>query len=260
MNTLDRWFNKVIGTFTPGYTSLVHTETSSHFCKPHQTLTLACGSCGHQYTATLNCGDRLCELCSATTGLRIKKRYKESIKGMKSPKLLTLTLPTTQTLTAQRVRFLRASFSKLRRRKLIKNRLRGGLYSIEIKRSSGRWNVHLHGLIDSAYIPQQTISRLWAKITGAPIVDIRPAWSTSGGLNYVLKYIAKPPTIEGATNQQTYRTSTKGIRMIQDFGSFFNCSVRVMFCCPECGCCEWIAIDYLDILKFEAWDGQGPIP
>lgn len=257
MKTLQEWLYKVNGTSREDAYSLDLTETSSHFY-PHQNLTLLCG-CGYQYVAEINCGNRLCNYCAGKAAWRIRKRYLKLIKNMAQPKLMTLTLPTTRKLTKARIRFIRASFSKIRRQEYYRIRIRGGIYVIEIKKSNGLWNVHIHALINSVYIDEERLCRDWCKLTGAYIADVENAWSTRGGLEYLLKYISKP----GRFNSQdsvVYRESMKGTRLIQDFGNLFNQSVRPLFHCPNCGATEWITVEYMDILKFEAWGGSGLPP
>lgn len=260
MNTLRSWLYKVNGIQGEIPTSLVNTETSSHFCKPHQTLTLVCSSCGHQYVAEINCGDRLCRHCGEKAAWRLRKRYLDNIRKIRNPRLLTLTLPTTKDLTKARVRFIRASFSKLRRRRYVEARMKGGLYSIEIKKSRCRWNIHIHALVTGSYMHQAEISRLWQKITGAVIVDIRKAWGIVNGLDYILKYIAKPPIFRDISDQDAYRKSMKGFRLIQDFGNLFRTTTKTRFYCPDCGCCSWECVEYVDELRLEGWWGWGPIP
>lgn len=50
---------------------------------------------------------------------------------------------------------------------------------------------HYHFLARSKYIPQATISTIWAELTGAPIVDIRRVDPRSSVPRYVVKYLTK---------------------------------------------------------------------
>lgn len=51
--------------------------------------------------------------------------------------------------------------------------------------------LHLHVLYRGEYIPQPLISKWWAEIHGAPIVDIRRAFGRTGAASYLAKYMSK---------------------------------------------------------------------
>lgn len=64
---------------------------------------------------------------------------------------------------------------------------------------------HLHLLVRSGFIPQRALSRHWAELTGAPVVDVRLVSNASGAVNYLAKYLTKQATTPYGIKR--YRTS-----------------------------------------------------
>jgi hypothetical protein len=145
------------------------------------------------------CHDRFCLPCSRARAATIRANLCEHTEGMKL-RFLTLTLAhTDQPLGAQLDRLF-AAFKRLRSKALWKERVRGGVAFLEVKRSerTGRWHPHFHVLLDSDFLPQATISALWLDVTGdSRIVDIRLVRGQHDVANYVTKYVTKP--IQAAT-------------------------------------------------------------
>lgn len=66
---------------------------------------------------------------------------------------------------------------------------------------------HYHLLARCGYIPQATISTMWAGLTGSPIVDIRQIRPGQGSINYVCKYLKKQKYCSFTTRRVSW---TKG--------------------------------------------------
>lgn len=54
---------------------------------------------------------------------------------------------------------------------------------------------HAHMLLRAPFIPQARLSSIWADLTGAPIVDIRPVRTQGQAVAYVSKYLTKDPSV-----------------------------------------------------------------
>lgn len=63
---------------------------------------------------------------------------------------------------------------------------------------------HYHLIVRSEYIPQQTISNIWADLTGAPIVDVRKLNKSRDVYFYVMKYLAKQKYVPWTTRRVSW--------------------------------------------------------
>jgi hypothetical protein len=83
-------------------------------------------------------------------------------------------------------------------------------------------NLHVHVLTYGPIRSWKLLREEWAKITGDSFgVDIRQK-SMKDGVNYVLKYIAKPPKTDSYSRLAEYTQSIKGSRRLRTGGIFFN--------------------------------------
>jgi len=64
---------------------------------------------------------------------------------------------------------------------------------------------HAHILLRAPFIPQPILSRLWAALTGAYIVDVRKVDSRAHAAAYVTKYLTKSPEVPAGFRR--FRTS-----------------------------------------------------
>ena len=137
----------------------------------------------------VRCGNRFCAYCQGKRAQRICKSVERLFKEMRSPKLITLTVPNFDRLTPESIEQIRKIFTRFRHRVSFKRRCRGGFYVFEITYRGKGWNVHIHFLADCDYWPQEELSQEWVASGGGPIVDIRKA--DAGSVNYVGKYLGK---------------------------------------------------------------------
>ena len=231
-------------------TSLDILETTSHqpdgpqLDDGHRILKLYCATCGRKQPVKLRCGSRICPDCRRKDFWRLAKGYSNAVQVMKAPKLMTLTLINKSDLSQDEVKRLRSSFVKLMRRKYYRSKVRGGLYAIEVVNKGKGWNIHMHVLLDANYIDQKQISQDWRELTGdSYIVDIRIADSPKKGLHYILKYLSKPPQLNGEDAKNQYQKVLKGVRLVQPFGSLYR-DLKLEhrdLACPKCGGFGWIS-------------------
>ncbi|GAI34122.1 unnamed protein product, partial [marine sediment metagenome] len=91
--------------------------------------------------------------------------------------------------------YLTKSFNKLRKRKLIRERIAGGAWFVQ---NTWNWETsqhhpHLHLLLDSVYIDKKDLASEWFKCTGnSYIIDIREIYNTSNAVKEVARYSATP--------------------------------------------------------------------
>jgi hypothetical protein len=156
-----------------------------------------------------------------------------------------------------------------------KEALRGGFYGIDIKQQGPeRYHVHLHAIVDVAYIPQGALASVWEDITGAPVVDIRRI-GEQGGQDFesavmeVVGYVCKPPSFESVDAEAEYLKALKGSRLIQPFGSLHGNTPDVSGLLQCCDCerspAFWNYLGYIQehrstALVGSAEDGDRPPP
>lgn len=73
---------------------------------------------------------------------------------MKWPLFVTLTVP--NTTDPECIRSLREAWGKMRRRKLMKDRVQGGVSTIEVTNKGNGWHPHLHILCDCEWLAIHT--------------------------------------------------------------------------------------------------------
>lgn len=109
-------------------------------------------------------------------------------------RLLTLTLAAQPVPLVDQVQRLYDAFRVFRRRPLVRNRMTGGVYFLEItyNERTDRWHPHLHVVFEGGYLPHEVAKTTWFDVTGdSYIVDIRSLNGASGAATYVAKYATK---------------------------------------------------------------------
>jgi len=141
----------------------------------------------------------------------------------------------------------------------------GGLYGIDIKQQeSERFHVHLHAIMDMAYIPQPALASVWYDLTGAYVVDVRRVGTGQYGektrseaVAEVVGYVCKPPEFADESDEVAYMQALKGARLVQPFGSLHGRERResALLRCSNCEASPrfW---DYLGVVD-EAYDNMG---
>jgi len=220
-----------------------------------------CSNCQHPRSVPIGCGLRICPTCRIRENKKLVSKYQHIVERIKNPKHMTLTVKNVSYFNKEVVHELRDCFNKLIHRKGKKNtkkvgrKIRGGLYSLEVKKVSETvgWNIHIHVLLSSAYIKQSKLSNEWQQITKessifqeSPIVDIRKVHGVEG-LKEVLNYVSKEGEIEAVTDLVTYEEVMHNMRQIQPFGTLYNKDPKELKAqCKNCGSEDF---DFLGIIK-----------
>ncbi len=186
------------------------------------------------------CGYRVCLYCSKVRSCFYYNQFIDHIRKIKIPKsmqqrglrFLTLTLVNQKNLK-KGINLFYKSFTKFKRRKYFKDRIMGGLGTIEAKKGEDKlWNIHGHFLIDSKYLDMKShkrtgkdslLVREWTKSTrGSSILFLKNVRDYQGSLNYILKYLVKG--IENLTPKQKaeFFKITYKRRLIFTFGNFYG--------------------------------------
>jgi hypothetical protein len=111
--------------------------------------------------------------------------------------------------------------------------LRGGIYAIDVKQvGREEFNVHLHALVDMAYIPQAALASVWEDITGAPVLDVRRVYGRGGediqeAVAETVGYATKAPEFESVESAVEFATETAGAPLVHPFGTVHGAGERV---------------------------------
>lgn len=141
------------------------------------------------------CRLRWCPLCSQGRSNYLTNAITPWVTQLNKPKFLTLTLKHTDQPLTDQVTKLYQDFRLLRQHRQMKPYLRGGIWFFQVKfhPETNQWHPHLHVVLDSHFIPQAWLSRLWLRITrSSNIVDIRCVYKPRTAASYVARYAARP--------------------------------------------------------------------
>lgn len=176
------------------------------------------------------CHDRWCMPCSAARSRLIAANLRARVAD-RAHRFITLTLRHTEEDLRKRVRFLYASFTRLRRSRFWKSRIKGGAAFCEITRNrqTKAWHVHLHIVADGSFADQASLSDAWTRASrGSFIVDIRMIRDAETTVRYVCKYAAKgisSASLGDAETLQQAMRALSGVRLCLTFGTWRGVSL-----------------------------------
>ena len=173
------------------------------------------------------CRDRMCPTCQRYRGKAMTARLTACIQTMDAPRFITLTMKHEPGPLAGGIARLAESFRRLRKGKRWRNRVIGGVYTIEITRNadSGCWHAHLHAVVDGTFYKQSDLSNDWADASGgSTIVHIQAVPSRASVAAYISKYVSKPAQMPSWNNETIceYALALAGKRMVHTWGSCHN--------------------------------------
>ena len=197
-----------------------------------------CRDCGYEWTVGDWCNHRLCPECGKRRAYALFNAHKR-LAGRPNLKHLVLTFKNVDGLTWETVDWIRNCFTRLRNRKLFKNAWVGGVYAIEFTFSKATgWHIHIHALVDGAFVPQAVISRVWKQVTGSSSV----VWVTRAkNSRQVLKYVLKPSQelLDDPVALDNLLTVIEGRHFVSGWGKWYRVSEKQLTSwervCPECG-------------------------
>jgi len=204
-------------------------------------ITFKCKDCAKIYFGFGRCESRICPECAAKYANRIRRRQSKIIKDLSPTKykkhcFLTVTRKSSsKEITRNDIIETFNAFKKLMAKFYPKNRGCGGFAVIEIGKNN---NLHIHAIVYGYYIPQNTLSNQWLRYTGdSSVVFIKMIHNTRQCLNYLLKYLSKPPSFDNPDRLVSYLIAITGTRRVRTFGVFYNYKLieRISFECIHCG-------------------------
>ena len=133
------------------------------------------------------CNRWRCPRCANIKAFKLQKRMELT----RPNRFLTLThLPKDGESPQEALRRMRKDWHVLQRR-LQRANSHTSLRYLLVVEWTGAGFPHFHILLNSRYLPQRTISRMWREIHGAPIVDIRRVRQPKRAAKYLAKYLSK---------------------------------------------------------------------
>lgn len=193
------------------------------------------------------CRLRWCPICSRARFNLIRHSVQDWLQSVRNPKLLTVTLRHNSLSLSQQVSRLYTAFRNFRRHKNIRLPVRGGIWFFQVTRGKGDgdWHVHFHILLDSDFIPKQSLSLEWLIATGDSfIVDIRKINEPEKVSEYVARYCSRPAKLSefSETDQDEMFNTLHGKRLYGSFGTGHNCRLQTQK-----------TQDYNDWIKIGSW-------
>lgn len=181
--------------------------------------------------ASRKCNQRWCPMCQKTKRWIITNSVSEWVQKTQYPKFITLTLKSSTSSLEFQVKRLYESFKVLRRKKIWKQSVRGGVwfFQLTMNKDTGLWHPHIHILVESDYIPRKKLSDEWLKVTcDSMIIDIRKVADPEKAAEYVARYATVPGEVLKCSVKQgaAMVIGLKGIRMCGAFGSAKGLALR----------------------------------
>lgn len=172
------------------------------------------------------CKNRWCPACQANRGHHVRSHLRQFIDANAGQRLrlVTLTMQHSQAPLRTQLDNLRKAFRRLRQRTFWKERVKAGIGVIEIKRTAeGEWHPHLHIVAAGQYVSAGHLSQQWLSITKtSTIVDVRALKNPDAAIDYLCKYVTKPPPIENLLELDVAIDWIKGLvrsRLLIPFGN-----------------------------------------
>lgn len=171
----------------------------------------------------MRCRSRLCPICRKQHARRYMQAALEHLRMMDSPRLLTLTLASSDDPLRMQLQRLRGAFARLRRHKLWAANVEGGICTVEItfNKRTRQWHPHLHAIIDASFMKQSRLSEAWKSITtDSFIVDIRLVRSLKEAARYIASYIGKSNDCRNYPTERLaeWIDNVRSMRMLSTFG------------------------------------------
>jgi hypothetical protein len=172
------------------------TDLSDRLRKCGLLMPLWCRECGHKHEAHTKCNRKWCPSCAPKRGNERAQKLRKVIKTMQWPLHITFTVPNVQMDHAPRslLRDLMQSFGRLRRLKIWKTNVKGGVVAVEITDKGRGLHPHLHVVCDARWIALSTPApsgresgtELREKLKSAA-AELQAAWQFSTGLEQHLQ-------------------------------------------------------------------------
>lgn len=202
-----------------------------------RTSTIGTKDDGTLRVVEMRCKSKLCPICARRRAAAVFHRVQTAVRKMNSARFITLTLAHSQEPLREQLLRLRRAFAELRRSKLWKQGVVGGIYTLEItfNRKRREWHPHLHVIADGNFISRKLLAEQWHRVTGDSfIVDIRKVHSVKEAAKYISKYVAKTTSAGELEDDRLIEwvEQVRDIRFVQAFGNLHATKLDERDKCP----------------------------
>lgn len=184
---------------------------------------LTCTCCGTTKPAEIHCKRRWCPACQPIVTAKRVSRWNHAIQKLQWPLFVTLTME--NSTNPESLRKIKDGWGKLRRRKLINTKVKGGIATFEITNKGKGWHPHIHAVCDCRWLSlnvpeplrrdskdivkektrlaQQELSSLWAEVINQPlaVVHVRRVYDPDSVALEILKYCLKGSELVSAQDE-----------------------------------------------------------
>lgn len=123
-------------------------------------MPLVCTTCGLTKVTETQCRQRWCPACAWTIKQKRLTRFRGAVAMMQWPLFVTLTRA--NSCDPETVRVFRQEWGKMRRRRMIAEKVKGGVCGIEITNVGNGWHPHLHAIVDCEWLAIHTPKPHWS--------------------------------------------------------------------------------------------------
>lgn len=131
-------------------------ELLAKLAKCQTPFELTCAHCGTRKTVTNRCKRKWCPCCATLLAAQRSQELGYIVERFRWPLFVTLTIRNVETIGRAEIKFLKASFSKLRHRKIWKQRVSAGVAAVEVTNIGNGWHPHLHVVCDCNWLAVKT--------------------------------------------------------------------------------------------------------
>jgi hypothetical protein len=240
-----------------------------------EVVPLNCTGCGRSRTGRTRCDLRWCPVCQRHLAAQTSIRYSAIAEDCDWPNVVTFTAQHSIG-SWMTIRDMRRAFTKLRRLRWWKAKVKGGVAAFEMTLGKNGMHVHIHALIDCKWLSvtetapkvgatkdewrrkgkrsRMEVSQQWSLCCGRPAdVHVRRmrGKNISDATKEVLKYAVKGSDLVSQKGQiAPIIRSMTGSRLVSSWGTFYrHPSVKRQKPAPamcQCGCSDWMLEQTVD--------------
>ena len=253
-------------------------EMASKLDKCGVPLPLVCTCCGSGKVVEMRCKKRWCPACQWAVQKTRMERFGGALKMIRWPLFVTLTARNSD--DPESIRKIREDWGRFRRRKIIAEKVSGGVVALEVTNNGNGWHPHLHCVVGCEWLSlhtppphwqeskaaqkakcemaQMELSRRWAESIGQEeaVVWVKRI-KDDGALTYSLKYSVKGSDLVESKNDigPVIRVMER-TRLISAFGDLYGRTSEMVDddreepTCTECGNAKsFCPVDVIDMMR-----------